>query len=158
MDEYFMKLALKEAKKAEKKEEVPIGCVIVKDGEVISRGYNKTRTLGDPTAHAEMVAIRSAAKKLGGYKLEDCQMYVTLEPCSMCAGAIVHARIKKLFIGAMDKKAGACGSLSNIVQDSRLNHFVEIESGLLEEECSKILKDFFAQLRNKKSEIKSEES
>ncbi len=142
-----MSLALEEAKKAAKLGEIPIGAVIVKDGVVIGRGHNTTETDKDPTGHAEIMAIREAAKTLGGWRLIGCQMYVTVEPCAMCAGAIVWSRIEKLFIGAMDPKAGGCGSIFNIVQDQRLNHYVEIETGLMEEQCRNIIKDFFRELR-----------
>ena len=144
----YMNEALEEARKAAAAGEVPIGAVIVKDGEIIGR----VETLKDPTEHAEMAAIRMAASHLGGWRLIGCDMYVTAEPCSMCAGAIVWSRIEKLYIGTPDPKAGACGSVFNIPQNPRLNHFTEIEIGLMQEECSGILKDFFKNLRNKKSE------
>lgn len=147
-----MQAALEEAKKAAALGEIPIGAVIVKDGAIIARGHNETETHKDPTAHAEMIAIRAAAKALGGWRLLGCQMFVTAEPCSMCAGAIVWARIEKLYIGTMDSKSGACGSVFNIPQEKKLNHFTEIEIGLMQEECSCIMKDFFKQLRKKKSE------
>lgn len=149
-----MKEALAEAKKAAAAGEVPVGAVIVKDGEIIGRGHNETETAKDPTAHAEMIAIRQAAKNLGGWRLTGCTMYVTTEPCSMCAGAIVWSRISRLFIGAMDPKSGACGSVFNIPQESRLNHFVEIETGLMQEECSSLMKSFFKELRKRKLEEK----
>lgn len=151
-----MQAALEEAKKAAALGEVPVGAVIVKDGEIISRGHNEVETRKDPTAHAEMLAIRRAAETLGGWRLTGCRMFVTAEPCSMCAGAIVWSRIEKLYIGTADPKSGACGSLFNIPQDSRLNHFTDIEIGLLQEECSCIMKDFFKQLRKKKSEEKQQ--
>ena len=134
--------------------EVPVGAVIVKDGEIIGRGHNETETAKDPTAHAEMIAIRQAAKNLGGWRLTGCTMYVTTEPCSMCAGAIVWSRISRLFIGTMDPKSGACGSVFNIPQESRLNHFVEIETGLMQEECSSLMKSSFKELRKRKLEEK----
>ena len=149
-----MKEALAEAKKAAAAGEVPVGAVIVKDGEIIGRGHNETETAKDPTAHAEMIAIRQAAKNLGGWRLTGCTMYVTTEPCSMCAGAIVWSRISRLFIGTMDPKSGACGSVFNIPQESRLNHFVEIETGLMQEECSSLMKIFFKELRKRKLEEK----
>ena len=149
--------ALKEAKKAAELGEVPIGAVVVKDGEIIGRGHNLTETTKDPTAHAEMLAIREAAAHLGGWRLLGCQMYVTAEPCAMCAGAMVWSRIETVYIGTMDPKAGACGSVFNIVQEEKLNHRVNIEIGLLQEECSQILKDFFRALRKTK-EQKSEET
>ena len=151
----YMVEALKEAEIAASEGEVPVGAVIVRDGEIIARAHNMTEQTKDPTAHAEMLAIRQASQRLGGWRLPGCHMYVTAEPCSMCAGAIVWARIEKLVIGTMDPKAGACGSVFNIPQDRRLNHFVEIETGLMREECSRILKDFFSRLRennNRKSE------
>lgn len=149
-----MKEALAEAKKAAAAGEVPVGAVIVKDGEIVGRGHNETETAKDPTAHAEMIAIRQAAKNLGGWRLTGCTMYVTTEPCSMCAGAIVWSRISRLFIGTMDPKSGACGSVFNIPQESRLNHFVEIETGLMQEECSSLMKSFFKELRKRKLEEK----
>lgn len=152
--ERYMKEALAEAKKAAAAGEVPVGAVIVKDGEIIGRGHNETETARDPTAHAEMIAIRQAAKNLGGWRLTGCTMYVTTEPCSMCAGAIVWSRISRLFIGTMDPKSGACGSIFNIPQESRLNHFVEIETGLMQEECSSLMKNFFKELRKRKLEEK----
>lgn len=150
--EEFMLEAFREAEKALSLGEVPIGAVIVKDGVIIGRGHNKTETDKDPTAHAEMIAIREAAKTLGGWRLLGTTMYVTTEPCSMCAGAIVLARIQKVFIGTMDRKTGACGSLSNILQDERLNHYVQIETGIMQQQCEKIMKSFFQKLRKKKSE------
>lgn len=147
-----MKMALEEAQKASEIGEVPIGAIVVKDNVVVGRGYNKTETTKDPTAHAEMEAIRMAAKTLGGWRLIGCDLYVTCEPCSMCAGAIVWSRIENLYIGTMDPKAGACGSVFNIVQEEKLNHNVNIEMGILQEECSKILKDFFKNLRRTKEQ------
>ena len=143
----YMEEAFLEAKAAAAEGEVPIGAVIVRDGEIIARAHNMTEQTKDPTAHAEMLAIRKAAEVLGGWRLIGCSMIVTTEPCSMCAGAIVWARISKLYIGTMDPKAGACGSLYNIPQDTRLNHYVEIETGLMSEECSGLMKDFFRKLR-----------
>ena len=145
--EEYMQEALKEAKAAAAEGEVPIGAVIVRGGEIIARAHNRTEQAKDPTAHAEILAIREAAARLGGWRLPGCSMYVTIEPCSMCAGAIVWSRIERLYIGAMDPKAGACGSLYNIPCDSRLNHNVEIETGLMGEECSRLMKDFFRKLR-----------
>ncbi|SHE89288.1 tRNA(adenine34) deaminase [Caldanaerobius fijiensis DSM 17918] len=142
--------ALAEARKALEMDEVPVGAVIVKDGCIVGRGYNQREMKKDATAHAEILAIQDANIRLGGWRLNDCDMYVTLEPCPMCAGAIVLARIKRLFIGAMDPKAGACGSLMNIVQDERLNHRVEVIKGIKAEECSALLKDFFRKKRIKK--------
>lgn len=144
--------ALEEAKKAADLGEVPIGAVVVKDGVIVGRGHNMTETAKDPTAHAEMEALREASKTLGGWRLLGCHMYVTAEPCAMCAGAIVWSRIEKLYIGTMDPKAGACGSVFNIVQEKKLNHNVSVETGILQEECSKILKDFFKNLRRTKEQ------
>ncbi len=156
--EKFMSEALAEARKAAALGEVPIGAVVVRDGVIIGRGHNLTRTCNDPTCHAEMVAIREAAASLGGWRLTGCDMYVTAEPCAMCAGAIVWARIENLCIGTMDPKAGACGSVFNIVQEKKLNHRVNIQTGILEEECSRILSDFFRNLRKKTREQKPEET
>ena len=146
----YMEEALEQARMAAAEGEVPIGACIVSGGEIIAKAHNMTEQLKDPTAHAEMLAIREAAARLGGWRLPDCEMYVTTEPCSMCAGAIVWARIDRLYIGTMDPKAGACGSVFNIPQEKRLNHYVEIETGLMQEECSQIMKDFFRKLREKK--------
>lgn len=141
--------ALKEAKKAIEYGDVPVGCVIVKDAKIIARGRNEIERKGDPTAHAEIIAIRRATRKLGYQRLLDCTMYVTLEPCNMCAGAIVLARVPRLIFGTSDPKTGACGSLYNIVADERLNHRVEIITGILKNECSQILKTFFADIRKR---------
>lgn len=148
----FMAEALKEAALAAEMGEVPIGAVIVRGDEIIAAAHNLVETTKDPTAHAEMLAIRQAAARLGGWRLTGCHMYVTVEPCSMCAGAIVWARIEKLFIGTDDPKGGACGSIFNIPQEKKLNHYTEIETGLLREECSEIMKTFFKKLRDRKSE------
>lgn len=148
----FMAEALKEAALAAEMGEVPIGAVIVRGDEIIAAAHNLVETSKDPTAHAEMLAIRQAAERLGGWRLTGCHMYVTVEPCSMCAGAIVWARIEKLFIGTDDPKGGACGSIFNIPQEKKLNHYTEIETGLLREECSEIMKTFFKKLRDRKSE------
>lgn len=148
----FMVEALIEAQKAEKCGEVPVGAIVEKDGQIVGRGHNMTETLKDPTAHGEMIAIREAARNLGGWRLFGCNLYVTCEPCSMCAGAIVWSRIDKVIIGTMDPKAGACGSVFNILQEERLNHYVEIQTGIMEEECSAIMKEFFRKLRKKKLE------
>lgn len=147
-----MKEALKEAKKAYDKLEVPVGCVIVKDGKIIARAHNLKETKLDTTKHAEILAIQKASKKLESWRLIDCEMYVTLEPCSMCAGAIINSRIKKLYIGTMDEKTGAVGSKLNLLEDYTFNHKVEITTGVLQEECEKILKDFFKLLRKIKKE------
>ena len=152
-----MKEALKEAEKAAAMGEVPIGAVVVKDGIIIGRGHNKTETAKDPTTHAEMEAIRAASAALGGWRLLGCDMYVTAEPCSMCAGAIVWSRIENLYIGTMDPKAGACGSVFNIVQEDKLNHQVNVTTGILQEECSRLLKDFFRSLRRTRDQKPEEE-
>lgn len=144
---YFMQAALKEAEKAAKKGEVPIGAVVVRNGEIIARGHNQPIGRNDPTAHAEIAALKKAARKLNNYRLNGCRLYVTLEPCLMCAGAIIHARIDTLIYGTADPKGGAADSLYNILEDKRLNHRVEVVSGILEEECSARLKAFFRERR-----------
>lgn len=148
--EYYMKQALKEAKKAYKKLEVPVGAVIVKDGKIIARAHNQKETKTDTTKHAEILAIQKASKKLESWRLIDCEMYVTLEPCSMCAGAIINSRIKKVYIGAMDEKTGAVGSVLNLFEDYTFNHKVEAETGVMEKECQETLKKFFKELRELK--------
>ena len=148
--EKFMEEAIKEAKKAAKKLEVPVGCVIVKNGEIIAKAHNQKETKLDTTRHAEIIAIQKASKKLDSWRLLDCEMYVTLEPCSMCAGAMIQARIKKVYIGAKDEKTGACGSVLNLLQDYPFNHKIEIETGIKKGECEKILKEFFKNLRKLK--------
>lgn len=153
MKEYFMMQALKEAKKAYDKLEVPVGAVIVKDGKIIARAYNQKEYKNDTTNHAEILAIKKASKKLESWRLLDCDMYVTLEPCSMCAGALIQSRLRKVYIGAMDYKTGACGSVLNLLQDYKFNHNVEVESGVLQNECEELLKNFFKKLR----EIKKKE-
>ena len=149
MPEDFMKEALALAREAYEAGEVPVGAVIVKDGRIIGRGRNSTEGDKDPTCHAEINAIRQAAAALGGWRLPGCSMYVTAEPCSMCAGAIVLARLDALYIGTLDPKSGACLSLASIPTDDRLNHQVELHAGILQQECSAILKEFFRELRNK---------
>jgi len=146
--ESWMRVALREAEKAYSRKEVPVGAVIVEQDRIIGRGSNQTESLRDPTAHAEMIAITAAAETLGSWRLDGCSLYVTLEPCAMCAGAIVLARIPTLIYGASDPKAGACGSLRNIVQDHRLNHRVDLISGVLEQEASDMLKAFFEHVRD----------
>jgi len=150
MDNYFMKVALKEAYKAYKIEEVPVGAVIVKDGEVIATGYNMREILGDPTAHAEIIAIKQASQVLKGWRLTGCTMYVTIEPCPMCAGAIVNSRIDRLVIGAKDPKMGASGSIVDITNNPKFNHRAEVISGIMEKESSIIMKKFFKKLRKRK--------
>ena len=149
-DIYFMKEALKCAKTAQEKDEVPIGAVVVKNNKIISRGYNKSITLKDSTAHAEIVAIRKACKKLNNYRLNDCSIYVTIEPCSMCMGALILARIKNLYFGAKDIKSGACGSALDISK-IKLNHKINVYGGLLEQDCARIIKEFFKNKRNDNS-------
>lgn len=148
-DEDFMRLALAEARKALEADEVPIGAIVVCQDKVIGRGYNLRERDNDPTAHAEMIALREAAKKIKSWRLNQCALYVTIEPCPMCAGAIVQARIQKLVFGAADPKAGAIDSLYNIGKDNRLNHQVaEIKGGVLAEKCRDLMKDFFKKLRS----------
>ena len=142
-----MKIAIEQAKKAAEKREVRIGCVIVHDGAVVGAGYNLRNTAGNALAHAEIIAINEACEHLGDWRLEDCTIYVTVEPCPMCAGAILQARIPRLVFGAASPKAGAAGSLVNLLQDPRYNHIAEIASGVLEDDCAKLLTDFFATLR-----------
>ena len=150
MEEKFMKAALKEAKKAYNKLEVPVGAVIVKDRKIIARAHNLKETKNDTTKHAEILAIQKASKKLNSWRLIDCEMYVTLEPCSMCAGALINSRIKKVYIGASDQKTGAVGSVFNLLEDYTFNHKVEYEKGVMQEECENILKEFFKKLRKNK--------
>lgn len=152
MHEEFMKIALTEAKKAFDKEEVPVGAVIVQNGKVIAKAHNLKETKNDTTCHAEILAIQKASKKLKKWRLTDCEMYVTLEPCSMCAGALINCRLKKLYIGTMDEKTGACGSVLNLLEDYKFNHIVEIETGILRQDCEKILKDFFKFLRKRRKD------
>ena len=146
-DESFMRAAIAEAGFALDEDEVPIGAVVVHDGRIIGRGHNQRETLNDPTAHAEMIAITAAAGHLQSWRLEGCTLFVTLEPCAMCAGAIVLARIPRLVFGAKDPKAGACVSLFTILTDDRLNHRVEMTHGVLREECAEVLQRFFAKQR-----------
>ena len=148
--EKFMHEAIKEAKKAYKKLEVPVGCVIVKNGEIIAKAHNLKETKKDTTKHAEIIAIQKASKKLNSWRLIDCEMYITLEPCAMCAGAIIQSRIKKIYIGAMDEKTGAVGSVLNLLDDYTFNHKVEVEKEILKNDCENILKDFFKELRKLK--------
>ena len=150
MDEKYMKEALKQAKKAYAIEEVPIGCVIVHEDKIIARAYNKRNTKKSTLSHAELLAIQKACKKLGDWRLEECTMYITLEPCQMCAGAIVQARIPRVVIGTHNKKAGCAGSILNLLQMKEFNHQVELASGVLEEECSEMMKQFFREMRKKK--------
>lgn len=151
IDEIYMSEALKEARRAFEEDEVPVGCVIVHEGKIIARGHNQIERLKDPTAHAEIIAITSASNYLGTKWLNGASLYVTIEPCSMCAGALVLARVKSLFFGAFDPKTGACGSVVNIVNHKKLNHRVKVKSGILKEECGEILKNFFRKKRADKN-------
>lgn len=153
-DEKYMKAALREAQKAYRLDEVPIGCVIVQNDKIIARGYNRRNTDKNTLAHAELSAIKKASKKTGDWRLEDCTMYVTLEPCQMCAGAIVQSRLGKVIIGSMNPKAGCAGSVINLLQMKQFNHQVEMVTGVLEEECSTMLSGFFQELREKKKQAK----
>ena len=154
-EEKFMKEAIRQAKKAYALREVPCGCVIVYEGKIIARGYNRRNTDKNTTSHAEINAIRKASKKLGDWRLEGCTLYVTLEPCQMCAGAIVQARIDKIVIGSMNPKAGCAGSVLNLLEMDGFNHKVEVERGVLEEECSTMLSGFFKELRMEKAKAKA---
>jgi tRNA(adenine34) deaminase len=156
--EYYMKMALKEAKKAYKLGEVPIGCVIVYEDKIIGRGYNRRNTDKSTLAHAEIAAIKKASKIIGDWRLEDCTLYVTLEPCQMCAGAIVQARIPTVVMGSMNPKAGCAGSILNILEVPEFNHQVHTIRGILEEECSQMLTTFFKELRIKKKNGKDPQS
>ena len=149
-DEKFMKAAITQARKAYTIDEVPIGCVIVQNDKIIARGYNRRNIDKNTLAHAELSAIRKASKKTGDWRLEDCTMYVTLEPCQMCAGAIVQSRMKRVVIGSMNAKAGCAGSVLNLLQMQQFNHQVEITRGVREEECSQMLSQFFRELRKRK--------
>ncbi|WP_096157027.1 MULTISPECIES: tRNA adenosine(34) deaminase TadA [Bacillus] len=156
-DEYFMKLAIEEAKKAELINEVPIGAIIVKDNEIIGTGFNRRETSQRSITHAEVLAIEEACEKVGSWRLEDTTLYVTLEPCPMCAGAIVQSRIKKVVYGAIDPKAGCAGTLMNLLQEERFNHQSDVVSGVLAEECGQMLTSFFQKLREKKKAAKRKE-
>ena len=150
----YMKEAIRQAKKAAKLKEVPIGCVIVYDGKIIARGYNRRNTDKSTLAHAEIAAIKKASRVIGDWRLEDCTMYVTLEPCQMCAGAIVQSRIPTVVYGAKDPKGGCCGTIYNLLEEQRFNHQCEVISGILEEECGQLLSDFFRELRQKKKQLR----
>lgn len=154
--ERFMKEALKEARKAYEKEEVPVGAVIVKDGKIIAKAHNLKESKNSSVCHAEILAINKACKKLGAWRLTDCDMYVTLEPCPMCTGALINSRIRKLYIGTRDEKTGACGSKINLLEDVIFNHKVEIERDVMQKECEAILKDFFKFLRERNKNGKKE--
>ena len=153
-DERFMREALKQARRAYRLHETPIGCVIVQNGQIIARGYNRRNTDKSTLAHAELTAIRRAAKAVGDWRLEDCTIYITLEPCPMCAGAIVQARIPACVIGCMNPKAGCAGSVTNLLQMQGFNHRVEIRSGILEEDSRELLQSFFRELRERDRRIK----
>ena len=148
-DVRYMREAIEEAKKAESLREVPIGAVIVKNGEIIGRGHNLRESLRDPTAHAEILAIRQASERLNAWRLLDCTLYVTLEPCPMCAGAILQSRIPRVVYGTEDPKAGCAGTLLNLLQDGRFNHRAEVVSNVLRDECAEMLTDFFRALRDR---------
>lgn len=156
-DEKYMKEAIKQAKKAAAVGDVPIGCVIVYEDKIIARGYNKRNAKKTTLAHAELLAIEKASKVINDWRLEECSMYITLEPCQMCAGAIVQARIPRVVVGAMNKKAGCAGSVLNLFQIPAFNHQVEFEKGVLEEECSALLSDFFKELRSEKKKNNAEQ-
>lgn len=149
-NEKFMKEALKEARKAFAKDEIPVGAVIVKDGKIIAKAHNLRESSKNAISHAEILAIQKACKKLESWRLLDCEMYVTLEPCPMCAGAIINSRISKIYVGTDDEKAGAVGSKLNLLQDYKFNHNVQVQKYILKEECSGILKEFFKNLRERK--------
>jgi tRNA(adenine34) deaminase len=146
-DEYFMRLALREAARAPQHDDIPVGAVVVSDGEVIGSGHNEREVRADPTAHAELIAVREAARALGTWRVLDSVMYVTLEPCAMCAGAIVLARVPRVVFGTVDPKAGAAGSVLDVLGEQRLNHRPQVQSGLLAEDCADLLREFFASRR-----------
>jgi tRNA(adenine34) deaminase len=148
-DQRFMRAALREAGRGALEMEVPVGAVVVKEGRIIARGHNRPISTHDPTAHAEILALRRAARKLGNYRLNECSLYVTIEPCAMCAGAIVHARLKRVVFGTRDPKAGASGSALRVLNHPKLNHQTEVVSGVLKEECAKAIKDFFTVRRKR---------
>ena len=156
-DKKYMKEAIRQAKKAWKLEEVPIGCVIVHEGKIIGRGYNRRTTDKNVLAHAEIQAIRKACRKMGDWRLEDCTLYVTLEPCQMCAGAIVQARIPRVVAGCMNPKAGCAGSILNLLQMPEFNHQAELTTGVLEAECAELMKGFFRELREKQKRKREKE-
>ena len=150
IDEKYMREAIRQAKKAYKLDETPIGCVIVHDGKIIGRGYNRRNTDKSPLAHAYISAIRKASKKLGDWRLEECTLYVTLEPCQMCAGAIIQSRVTRVVVGCMNPKAGCAGSVLNLLDVKAFNHQAELTTGVLEEECSALMTGFFRELRERK--------
>jgi tRNA(adenine34) deaminase len=148
-DRRFMRVALREARRGALEKEVPVGAVVVKEGQVLARAHNRPLSTHDPTAHAEILVLRRAARRLGNYRLNECSLYVTIEPCAMCAGAIVHARLKRVVFGARDPKAGASGSALRVLNHPKLNHHAEVVSGVLKEECAEVIKDFFLVRRKK---------
>ena len=154
-DEKFMREAIRQAKKAYALDEVPIGCVIVYEGKIIARGYNRRNTDKNTLSHAELIAIKKASRKLGDWRLEGCTMYITLEPCQMCAGAMVQARVTEAVIGSMNPKAGCAGAVLNILEMEGFNHQVNVRRGVMEEECSRMLSSFFRELREKKKAEKN---
>ena len=156
-DDSFMVIALELAAQAERADEVPVGAIVVCNGEILGRGHNATISRSDPTAHAELIALRDAAQSIGNYRLVDCDLYVTLEPCIMCAGAIMHARIARVIYGATDPKTGACGGVVNLFDEARLNHHATVTGGVLAEQCGQRLKEFFVRRRNR-SDLAEEES
>ena len=160
-DEKYMKAAIRQARKAYALDEVPIGCVIVQDDKIIARGDNRRNTEGNTLAHAELTAIRKASRKTGDWRLEDCTMYVTLEPCQMCSGAIVQSRMTRVVVGCMNPKAGCAGSILNLLDMPEFNHQVELTTGVMEEECSQMMKSFFKELREarkKKKQLEKEQT
>jgi tRNA(adenine34) deaminase len=158
MDRVFMRQAIDQAFNAQMLGEVPVGAVVVHDGQILSTGYNQPIGNHDPTAHAEIQALRAAAELLGNYRLPECSLYVTLEPCAMCAGAMMHARLKRVVYGAADPKTGACGSVVNLFANKQLNHHTQIDSGIMAEESSQLLKEFFAERRAQKQKAAEESS
>lgn len=158
LDKMFMQHALQLADRAEQQDEIPVGAVLVKNGEVIAEGWNQSISLNDPSAHAEMMALRSAGEKLNNYRLIDTTLYVTLEPCPMCAGLLVHARVSRIVFGAADYKTGACGSIMNLVQDPKLNHQLDVSGGVLALECGNKLSAFFKKRREVKKALKKQSS
>lgn len=155
-DEKYMRAAIKQAQKAYALNETPIGCVIVYDGKIIGRGYNRRNTDKNPLAHAEIAAIKKASRKMGDWRLEGCTMYVTLEPCQMCAGAIIQSRMPRVVVGCMNPKAGCAGSVLNLLQVKEFNHQAELMTGVLEEECSALMTGFFRELREKKKKARAD--
>jgi len=154
-DQAFMRRALREAERAAREQEVPVGAVVVRDGQVVARAHNRPIHLNDPTAHAEVLALRKAARKLGNYRLAGCDLYVTIEPCAMCAGAIIQGRLRRVFFGAQDPKAGASGSALTVLNHPQLNHQVEVVGGVLAEDCTRLLRDFFRRRRKAVSRQRS---